>query len=117
MALEVITIPCLSDNYAFLARDEATGEVALFDVPEALEDRLVNLAENEADLALRLTAAPPVSAHGRRVANSPLCLYAAPSYLAARPDEDMWVGLDYRPARDMAGGSEPTIQANGLLAM
>ena len=35
MGLEVITIPCLSDNYAFLVRDDTTGEVALFDVPEA----------------------------------------------------------------------------------
>jgi len=35
MPLEIITVPCLSDNYAFLARDEATGRVALIDVPEA----------------------------------------------------------------------------------
>ena len=82
-----------------------------------LDDRLVNLSENEADVALRLTASPPVSAHGRRVANSPLCVYAAPGYLAVRPETDVWIGLEYRPAQDMAGGAEPTIQANGLLAM
>ena len=35
MSLELVTIPCLSDNYAFLARDAATGSVALFDIPEA----------------------------------------------------------------------------------
>ena len=35
MPLEIVTIPCLSDNYAFLARDEATGTVALVDAPEA----------------------------------------------------------------------------------
>lgn len=35
MPLEIVTIPCLSDNYAFLARDEATGRTALIDVPEA----------------------------------------------------------------------------------
>jgi hydroxyacylglutathione hydrolase len=35
MPLEIITIPCLSDNYAFLAHDAASGETALIDVPEA----------------------------------------------------------------------------------
>lgn len=35
MALEIVTIPCLSDNYAFLLRDEATGKVGLVDAPES----------------------------------------------------------------------------------
>lgn len=35
MPLEIVTVPCLSDNYAFLARDKDTGKVALVDVPEA----------------------------------------------------------------------------------
>lgn len=35
MPLELLTIPCLSDNYAFLAHDGATGETALIDAPEA----------------------------------------------------------------------------------
>ncbi len=35
MPLEILTIPCLSDNYAFLAHDAASGETALIDVPEA----------------------------------------------------------------------------------
>lgn len=35
MPLEIVTIPCLSDNYAFLAHDAGTGETALVDVPEA----------------------------------------------------------------------------------
>lgn len=35
MPLEIVTIPCLSDNYAFLARDAASGETALIDIPEA----------------------------------------------------------------------------------
>lgn len=35
MPLEVVTIPCLSDNYAFLAHDADTGETALIDAPEA----------------------------------------------------------------------------------
>jgi hydroxyacylglutathione hydrolase len=35
MPLEILTIPCLTDNYAFLAHDAASGETALVDVPEA----------------------------------------------------------------------------------
>jgi len=45
MPLEIVTVPCLRDNYAYLLRDGATGEVALVDAPEpgpietALSDR------------------------------------------------------------------------------
>ena len=35
MPLELITIPCLSDNYAFLAHDATDGKTLLVDVPEA----------------------------------------------------------------------------------
>ncbi|MEP4196707.1 MAG: hydroxyacylglutathione hydrolase [Aliishimia sp.] len=35
MSLEIVTIPCLSDNYAFLAHDAATGSTSLIDIPEA----------------------------------------------------------------------------------
>jgi len=31
---EIVTIPCLSDNYAYLLHDEATGATAVVDVPE-----------------------------------------------------------------------------------
>ncbi len=32
--LTLVTIPCLSDNYAFLLHDDATGATALIDAPE-----------------------------------------------------------------------------------
>ena len=35
MSFELITIPCLSDNYAFLAHDEESNKTLLVDVPEA----------------------------------------------------------------------------------
>ncbi|MEO1918705.1 MAG: hydroxyacylglutathione hydrolase [Paracoccaceae bacterium] len=35
MTLEIVTIPCLADNYAFLLRDQETGKVALVDAPES----------------------------------------------------------------------------------
>lgn len=45
MTLEIVTVPCLSDNYAYLLRDAASGKVAVVDAPderpieEALRDR------------------------------------------------------------------------------
>lgn len=35
MPLEIITLPCLSDNYAFLIHNPGSGETALVDAPEA----------------------------------------------------------------------------------
>ncbi|GAW33685.1 hydroxyacylglutathione hydrolase [Roseovarius sp. A-2] len=35
MTLQIVTIPCLSDNYAYLAHDPKTGATAAVDVPEA----------------------------------------------------------------------------------
>ena len=35
MPLEIVTIPCLSDNYAFLLHAADSGETALVDAPEA----------------------------------------------------------------------------------
>jgi len=34
MPLTLVTVPCLSDNYAFLIHDAATGATAVVDVPE-----------------------------------------------------------------------------------
>ena len=35
MPLEIVTIPCLSDNYAFLLHDAQTGATGVVDIPEA----------------------------------------------------------------------------------
>lgn len=35
MPVEILTIPCLNDNYAYAVRDGETGEVAVIDVPDA----------------------------------------------------------------------------------
>lgn len=34
MTLEIVTVPCLADNYAYLLHDNETGMTALFDAPE-----------------------------------------------------------------------------------
>jgi len=36
MPLEIVTVPCLSDNYAFLIHDKLSGDTAVVDVPDAL---------------------------------------------------------------------------------
>ena len=35
MPMDLVTIPCRSDNYAYLFHDAASGETALIDIPEA----------------------------------------------------------------------------------
>ncbi len=35
MPLQIVTVPCLADNYAYLVHDEDTGRTALVDAPEA----------------------------------------------------------------------------------
>lgn len=35
MGIEIVTIPCLEDNYTFLIHDDTTGTTALVDAPEA----------------------------------------------------------------------------------
>ena len=35
MPLQIVTVPCLADNYAYLIYEKATGAVAVVDVPEA----------------------------------------------------------------------------------
>ncbi len=35
MPLEIVTVPCRSDNYAFLVNNSETGETAIIDAPEA----------------------------------------------------------------------------------
>lgn len=62
-------------------------------------DSLSKLAWREADVVVRLTQSPPDAAFGKKVANSPLALYAAPGYLDSRPARDRWIALDYEPAR------------------
>lgn len=35
MTLEIITVPCLRDNYAFILHDNISGQTAIVDVPES----------------------------------------------------------------------------------
>lgn len=46
MPLEIVTVPCLADNYAYIAHDAVTGATAVVDVPEAAPI-LTALSEND----------------------------------------------------------------------
>jgi hydroxyacylglutathione hydrolase len=35
MPLEIVTVPCLSDNYAFLLHETESGQTAVVDAPDA----------------------------------------------------------------------------------
>ena len=35
MTLELVTVPCLTDNYAYLLHDDQTGDTAIIDFPES----------------------------------------------------------------------------------
>ena len=51
-------------------------------------------------MVIRITKTPPDSAVGRKLAESPMCLYAAPEYLANRPKLDRWISIDYHLSRN-----------------
>ena len=79
MPLEIVTVPCLTDNYAFLAHDPETGETAVVDAPDsgpilaALEERgwradVVILTHHHADHVQGL--ADIMDAHHPKVAGA-----------------------------------------------
>ena len=70
----------------------------MLDIDIIATDQIINLAKRETDIAIRVTKNPPVSAVGRKLADSPLGVFASPAYLASRPALDRWVSLKYEPA-------------------
>jgi len=81
-------------------------------------DLMSNLAQREADVVIRITRNPPYSAYGRKMANSPLALYASHEYIKNRPAHDRWIAMDYEPAkkpvipaRVVANANSPTLAA------
>lgn len=45
MVLQIVTVPCLADNYAYIAHDPVTGATAVVDVPEA--DPILQALDNQ----------------------------------------------------------------------
>ncbi|MGH1415118.1 MAG: LysR family transcriptional regulator [Pelagimonas sp.] len=77
-------------------------------------DELSELAWRDADVVVRLTRSPPETAYGKKVAESPLALYAAPAYLKNRPKRDCWIAFDWRPARQPLGSARTVANASTM---
>lgn len=71
----------------------------MIDLNITTTDNLVKLAWREADVVVRITNTPPEAAYGRKLAESPLAVYASNEYLETRPKRDRWIAFDYEPAR------------------
>ena len=72
----------------------------------SVENGFINLTHREADIALRLTSEAPEHLVGRRIASARIAVYGADDYLAAQPDRQDLVRLDWvrwdEPWRDVA---------------
>lgn len=113
MPLEIVTIPCLSDNYAFLAHDEATGATAVVDVPEAapilnaLAERdwrashiLITHHHNDHIAGLRALAA----ATGARIIGAAADRHRLPPLdEAVKPGDTVRIGMDAGQVIDVSG--------------
>ena len=71
----------------------------MIDLNITATDDMSKLTWREADVVIRITQSPPATAFGKKVAESPLALYASPEYLKSRPKRDRWISLNYAPAR------------------
>ncbi|MBK0326350.1 hydroxyacylglutathione hydrolase [Rhodobacteraceae bacterium F11138] len=113
MPLEILTIPCLSDNYAFLAHDAASSETALIDVPEAapilaaLQDRgwrlsHVLLTHHHADHTQGLNAV--LQQHPATVIGAAADAHRLPSLDVAVADgDDVRIGTQTGHVMDVSG--------------
>jgi hydroxyacylglutathione hydrolase len=110
MPLEIVTVPCLRDNYAYLIRDSETGRVGLVDAPErgpiaaALDERgwgldLILITHHHDD---HIAAVDQLrAAHGARVAGAAIDQHRLPRLDLALGDEEI-VALGGSAARVMS---------------
>ena len=90
MPLELVTVPCLADNYAFLIHNAQTGETALVDAPEAAP-----IAAELAARGWRLTDVVLTHHHGDHVDGlAPLREAYAPRVIGAAADAHRLPPLD-----------------------
>ncbi len=90
----LVTIACLSDNYAFLLRDKATGDVALIDVPEAAPILAELAARNWTLSQIWLTHHHPDHVQGlaQILSEYPAPVYGAAADAHRLPDLDVSLG-------------------------
>lgn len=77
-------------------------------------DEVSDLASRESDVVVRLTSSPPETAYGKKVAESPLALYASAAYLDDRPKRDRWIAFDWLPARHPLGSARTVATASTM---
>ena len=87
----LVTIACLSDNYAFLLRDNKTGAVALIDVPEAapIAAELASLGWSLSQIWLTHHHPDHIQGVGELTAQHPAPLYGAAADIHRLPDLDV----------------------------
>lgn len=113
MTLQIETVPCLSDNYAYIAHDPSTGQTAVIDVPEAspilarLADRgwtasLVFLTHHHADHVQGLSDL--LAEHPAKVAgNAEDAERLPPLDLALREGDTVCLGTEKGTVMDVSG--------------
>lgn len=87
----------------------------MIDLDVIATDNLSKLAWREADVVVRITKSPPEGAYGKKVADSPMAIYASTEYLAARPKRDRWISLNYAPAKAPALPARVVAHANTVV--
>ena len=91
MPLEIVTVPCLADNYAFLAHDSMTKQTAVIDVPDATP--ILTTAENRGWAIDYILITHHHADHVSGVAEV-LCTYPNAQVIGARDDAKRLPPLD-----------------------
>ena len=112
MALELVTVPCLKDNFAFLLHDAATGTTALVDAPEAAPIQAALTARGwRLDLILlthhhddHIQAVPQLRAGGAQVWGAAADAHRLPPLdRALRPGDAVPLGAEVGSVIDVPG--------------
>ncbi|MBN2907759.1 MAG: hydroxyacylglutathione hydrolase [Rhodobacteraceae bacterium] len=113
MPLEIVTVPCLSDNYAYLLHDPATGTTALVDAPAAAPIEAALSARGwRLDMILithhhgdHIDAVETLrAAHGARVAGAAADAHRLPPLdLALAEGDSVQVGAELGRVIDVSG--------------
>jgi len=138
MSLKILTIPCRTDNYAYLAHDPATGATALFDVPEAgpILEALAQHAWQLSDVFITHHHGDHVEGLGELLAQAPARVIGAaadarrlpPLDIAVAEGDEVQIGSETGRVIDVSGhtvghiafhfpGSGAVFTADSLMAL
>ncbi|MGL1921757.1 MAG: LysR family transcriptional regulator [Hyphomicrobiales bacterium] len=105
-ALKVSLSDSLYISLLYNSLDNFMRQYPMIELNVDATNDLLKLSLREADVIIRITSLPPDTAYGKKIANSPVAIYASPQYVQTRPSLDRWIGWDYERAKT------PTIPAN-----